>query len=58
MEVIQTNEYVIIDGVKILPPKGHNIRNCVIIDNKVYADGYEYTDSGWKRTFKAILHCI
>lgn len=52
--VIMNNE-IIIGGIKMppCPASGHNI---TIINNKVYANGYELIDGKWKRTLKALWY--
>lgn len=46
---------VIVNGVELppVPSKGHN---SMIINGKVYIDGYEFKNGKWKRTLRALWH--
>ena len=46
---------IIIDGKKI-PPCPTPMNNCTIIDNHVFIDGYEWKNSKWKKTLRALYH--
>lgn len=45
-----------INGAKIY--KLNKSTNVTIINDKIYADGYEYKDGQWKRTLKALWYLI
>lgn len=49
------NDGIIIDGKKI-PPCPTPMNNCTIIDNHVFIDGYEWKNSKWKKTLRALYH--
>ena len=49
------NDGIIIDGKKI-PPCPMPMNNCTIIDNHVFIDGYEWKNSKWKKTLRALYH--
>ena len=49
------NDGIIIDGKKI-PPCPPPMNNCTIIDNHVFIDGYEWKNSKWKKTLRALYH--
>jgi hypothetical protein len=52
--VVANNE-IYVGGQKIPnPPRGMN--NTTIINNKVYANGYEYKNGKWQKTFAAWWH--
>lgn len=44
---------ITVNGKKIPSPPG-NGRNISIINDKVFADGYEYRDGEWVKTFRAM----
>lgn len=48
-------EKIIVNGNKIpKPPCGG--KNISIINDRVFADGYEYRNGGWIKTLRAMLH--
>lgn len=48
-------EEIIVNGNKIpKPPCGG--KNISIINDTVFADGYEYRDGEWIKTLRAMLH--
>lgn len=49
------NDGIIIDGKKI-PSCPTPMNNCTIIDNHVFIDGYEWKNSKWKKTLRALYH--
>lgn len=49
------DEEIILNGKKIpKPPYGG--QNISIINDRVFADGYEYRDGEWIKTFSAMIH--
>lgn len=48
-------EEIIVNG-KNIPSPPENERNISIINNRVFADGYEYLDGKWVKTFAAMWH--
>lgn len=50
--------YTDIDGIRYYWRKEMTGRNCVTIKSKVYIDGFEIKDGHWKRTLRAMWHCI
>ena len=59
---IENNTMVIgnqvwVNGVKLPPApcKGHS---SIVINGKVYLDGYEFKNGKWKRTLRALWHLI
>lgn len=64
MNCIQQNNscYVVgnkvwIDGT-LLPPVPSKGLRSVVVNNKVYIDGYEFVNGRWKRTLKALWHML
>lgn len=67
MTSIFVNEYIRInlftgvihyrEQVVELPPKSKkHQRNISIINNKLYVNGYQFTDGKWKRTLRSTWH--
>lgn len=62
--VIQQNGISVINGQvvladgTILPPCPSFGHTQVIVNNKVYIDGYEYRHGEWRRTLRAIWHTL
>lgn len=48
-------EEIMVNGKKIPRPPG-NGQNISIINDRVFANGYEYRDSQWIKTFSAMWH--
>lgn len=48
-------EEIIVNGKRIAKPPcgGHNIS---IINDRVFADGYEYRDGKWVKTFSSVFY--
>lgn len=53
--IFQAGGKVVIDG-KELPPCPTKGKNCTIINNKVFIDGYEWKDNKWQKTLRALYH--
>lgn len=53
--VIQSNNLLIVNGVRMEKPKGAG-NNVTVINGKVYIDGYELINGKWKRTIKALWY--
>lgn len=57
------NDKIFVNG-KVIPPlpsRDGDFRitsNTAIINNKVFADGYEFKDGKWKRTLRALWHLL
>lgn len=39
-------------------PNGKNPSNVCILNNRAFANGYEWKDGEWKRTLRAIWHLV
>ena len=48
-------EEIMVNGKKIPKPPG-NRQDISIINDKIFANGYEYQNGEWKKTFLAKLH--
>lgn len=46
---------IMVNGKKIPRPPG-NGQNISIINDRVFANGYEYRDGEWVKTFSAMIH--
>lgn len=46
---------IMVNGKKIPRPPG-NGKNISIINDRVFANGYEYRNGGWIKTLRAMLH--
>lgn len=58
---VNGESFIIINNVKIEIPeyvKRKSRNSQTVIGNKVYVNGYEYTNGKWKRSLVAIFHMI
>ena len=48
---------IIVNGVRLPnPPTGSH--SVMIINDRVYVDGYEFKNGKWKRTLRALWHLL
>ena len=56
--VVQKNDKLYVNGIEIEYPKQSNSHTVCQINNRIFADGYEFVNGKWKRTIEAIFHLV
>lgn len=55
--IIQVGGKVIVDGATLPPcPSKSKQINSVVVNDRIYMNGYEFVNDKWKRTIRALWH--